>query len=186
MVHRLVGHAIVSDDDRIADAEGAFPQALRNEADWAQFQSALDAAAVTLLGRLSHEAAPNVRQRRRLVASRRVRGLEERADAWWWDPGAMPLERVLGALVPEGGTVAVPGGQSVFDLVGAARFDEFHLARAHGVQLPGGRGLFAACERGVAAADVLAGGGLVADPAALIDPAANVSLTIWRRSPPRR
>jgi hypothetical protein len=36
------GYAIASDDDRIADAGGAMPKALHNEADWAYFQAELD------------------------------------------------------------------------------------------------------------------------------------------------
>lgn len=180
-MHRLIGHAIVSADDRIADAAGAFPDALRNAADWAQFQQALDAAALTLIGRASHAAAPNVRRRRRLVLSRGAMGLERRPDAWWLDPATVSLRAALEQLVPEGGTIAVPGGQGVFDLVGAAGFGEFHLARAHRALLPGGRGLFAACERGMPVAGILAAGGLVAGPEEIIDPAAGVGLTRWRR-----
>jgi hypothetical protein len=167
-MHRLVAHAIVSDDDRIADA------------DWERFQGALDAAALTLLGRASHVAAPNVRNRRRLVLSRRAKGLERRPDAWWLNPDEVPLAAALAELVPGGGLVAVPGGQAVFDLVGAAGFAEFHLARAHGVRLPGGRGLFAACEAGVPAADILAAGGLRPGAEDMIDPAAAVGVTVWR------
>jgi len=48
----IVGFAIVSADDRIADAGGAMPDALRNEADWQRFQAELDASALTVLGRL--------------------------------------------------------------------------------------------------------------------------------------
>ncbi len=181
MHHALIAHAIVSDDDRIADADGRFPDALRNEADWKQFQAALDAAALTLVGRASHEAAPNTKRRRRLILSHRVRGLVEDGEGWWFNAADMPLGEALARLLPEGGTVAVPGGQAVFDLVGPAGFAEFHLARAHGVRLSGGRGLFSACEQGAAAADLLAAGGLVPGPAELIDPDAPVSLTVWRR-----
>ena len=35
------GYAIVSDDDRIAGADGLAPVSLRNEKDWAYYQSAL-------------------------------------------------------------------------------------------------------------------------------------------------
>lgn len=180
-MHRLIAHAIVSADDRIADADGQFPPALRNDADWAQFQAALDRADLTLLGRASHDAAPNVRGRMRLIVTGRRAGLTRDGEGWWLNPAEIPLAVALEQILPQGGTVAVPGGQGVFDLVGAAGFVAFHLARAHRVQLPGGRGLFAACERGAAVADILSAGGLVADPAAMIDPAAEVSLTVWRR-----
>ena len=179
--HRLIGHAIVSADDRIADAAGVYPDALRNEADWALFQAALDAADLTLLGRTSHEAAPNTRRRRRLIVSSGADGLEQRADGWWLDPADVPLAEALARLLPAGGTVAVPGGQGVFDLVGAAGFAEFHLARNPAVTLPGGRGLFAACETGTAADAVLAAGGLHPAQSRTIDAAANVDLTVWRR-----
>ena len=52
-MHRLIGHAIVSDDDRIADAAGSFPDALRNRSDWTHFQAQLDRADLVLLGRAS-------------------------------------------------------------------------------------------------------------------------------------
>ena len=178
---RFVGHAIVSADDRIADAAGGFPASLRNAADWALFQAALDRAALVLIGRASHDAAPNVTGRRRLIVSRGVRGLERRAGGDWLNPAEVPLDDALATLLPAGGEVAVPGGQAVFDLVGADRFSAFHLARSHRVRLPGGRGLFRACEAGVPAAAILAGGGLAPGPAEVIDPAAAVTLTIWSR-----
>lgn len=180
-MHVLIAHAIVSDDDRIADADGQFPQALRNEADWTAFQAALDAADLTLLGRASHDAAPNVRGRLRLIVSGRGRGLARDGEGWWLNPADVPLAAALEEILPGGGRVAVPGGQAVFDLVGAAGFDAFHLARRRGVTLPGGRGLFAAVERGVPAEAVLSAGGLVPEPAEMLDPAAGVSLTRWRR-----
>ncbi|HEX2554943.1 MAG TPA: hypothetical protein VHL98_14685 [Microvirga sp.] len=176
----LHGFAIVSDDDRIADAEGRFPDALKNDADWAYFQAGLDAADLTLLGRRSHEASPNLRGRRRLIMSRSVAALDRREDGTWWNPAGMGLAEALAALLPEGGHVAVPGGQDVFDRVGAAGFATFHLARARGRLLPGGRGLFAACESGVPAETVLAEGGLRPEPAFWLDEGAQVSLAVWR------
>lgn len=184
MSHRLHGHAIVSADDRIADAEGRFSDALRCEADWVRFQAALDRTALSLIGRASHEAAPNVKGRLRLIVSRQVRGLVRRADGWWWNPADLSLAEALARVLPEGGDVGVPGGQAVYDLVGAAGFATFHLARARRVGLPGGRGLFAACEQGVPAEEVLSAGGLVADPPVLLDAAAEVELTVWRRPDP--
>lgn len=180
-MHRLIGHAIVSADDRIADAEGRYPEALRNEADWALFQAALDRAALTLIGRASHEATPNARGRRRLIVSSGASGLEERPDGLWLNPAEMPLAFALARVLPQGGDVAVVGGQRVFDLVGATGFAEFHLSRARRLRLPGGRGLFSASERGVPAVAILTAGGLAASEEILIDPRADVVLTIWRR-----
>jgi hypothetical protein len=57
--YAIHGHAIVSDDDKIADAHGRMPAALRNEADWRRFQDELDRAAAVLLGRRGHFAHPD-------------------------------------------------------------------------------------------------------------------------------
>jgi hypothetical protein len=180
-MHRLIGHAITSADDRIADASGRMPETLRNEADWALFQAALDRAALTLIGRASHAATSNRKRRRRLIVSGSASGLEQRADGMWLNPADVSVGEALGRVLPDGGEVAVVGGQGVFELVGAAGFTAFHLARARQVRLPGGRGLFAACEHGVLAASVLSGFGLIADDDALLDPEAEVTLTIWRQ-----
>jgi hypothetical protein len=180
-MHRLIGHAIVSADDRIADASGRHPEALRNDADWALFQAALDRAALTLIGRASHEATTNRKKRRRLIVSGAASGLELRADGLWLNPAEVPLRDALQRVLPEGGEVAVVGGQGVFELAGVAGFTAFHLARVRRVRLPDGRGLFEACERGVPAAAVLTAYGLVADDDVLIDPEAEVTLTTWRR-----
>lgn len=177
-------YALVSADDRIADASGVMPQSLHNEADWAYFQAELDRADLIALGRTSHLATPNRRRRRRLVLSRQARGLESRADAHWWNPAETSWAEVAAALLPEGGRIAVPGGQAAFDVFVGLGLTAFHLSRAAEVRIPGGRGLFAACERGVAAEDVLAGAGLLAGPTELIDAAASVTLTVWTTSQP--
>jgi hypothetical protein len=180
-MHHLIGHAIVSADDCIADATGRIPAALHNEEDWVLFQAALDQSALTLIGRTSHEMVPNQRRRRRLIVSSNAVGLERRTDGFWLNPVVIPLEEALNQLLPDGGDVAVVGGQGVFDLVGASRFAAFHLARARRLRLPGGRGLFRDCERGVPAASILSDGGLVAEAERIIDPDADVSMTVWSR-----
>ena len=178
--YRIHGHAIVSADDRIADAHGQTPAALRNEADWVRFQAALDTAAVTVLGRFGHEIHPNVRGRNRLVLSSLVAGIERRDDAWWWNPAAAPVEAALAAAAPGGGIVTVPGGRRVFDLFLDIGFDEFHLSRAADVVLPGGTPVFSDVLAGRSAAEIL-GRRLAAGPAAALDPAASVTLTVWSR-----
>lgn len=175
------GYAIVSHDDKIADAEGAMPPSLKNDADWAYFQAELDRADLIAIGRASHEATPNVHRRRRLVLSRAARELESRADALWWNPLELPFAEVMQRLAPEGAQVAVPGGQAAFDVFLGLGYEAFHLSRATRVSLPGGRGLFSVCERGTTAAAALAGAGLVAGPTSHIDPEAEVTLTVWRR-----
>jgi len=175
------GYAIVSDDDRIAGADGATPPSLRNDADWAYFQRALDRADLIALGRLGHEANPNIKGRRRLVLSSQASGLERRDDAWWWNPARTPWATAAAVLLPDGGRLAIPGGQGAFDLFREIGYSAFHLSRARGVRLGGGRALFAACDRGLSAEDVLTGAGLRPGATEIIDAAADVALTIWRR-----
>jgi hypothetical protein len=175
------GHAIVSADDRIAGADGLTPASLRNETDWARFQAALDCAAVTVLGRLGHEANQNVKRRNRMVLSSSAAGIERRADAWWWNPAAASLAEALGAAAPGGGIVAVPGGRHVFDLFLEAGYDAFDLARAEAVRLPDGIPIFSAVAGGATAADILVDHGLVAGPPEVLDPAKNITLTRWHR-----
>jgi len=170
------GYAIVSRDDCIADATGQMPQALRNEADWAYFQSELDRAEWVALGRLSHEAAPNARRRRRLIVSRSARGLEERADGWWWRPEAVGFDEVVATLMPAGGRLATPGGQGVFELFLGLGYTAFHLARAQAATLAGGRGIFAGTESAEA---TLRRGGLTPGPTRWLDKPARVSLTVY-------
>jgi hypothetical protein len=62
-------------------------------------------------------------------------------------------------------------------------FDGFHLSRAHGVKLPGGRSVFSASDTGVTAASVLEQHGLSLSQTMPLDPAHNIEMTIWRRGP---
>ena len=145
------GYAIVSDDDRIAGPDGLIPASLRNEKDWDFFQRALAGSDLVVLGHRSHELAPNVRGDQRLVVSRGAAGLEQRANVWWWNPACVSWAEVAKELLPGRGDVAVPSGQVVFDLFLKIGFDAFHLTRAHGVRLPGGRALFSHCDAGLSA-----------------------------------
>jgi hypothetical protein len=175
------GYAIVTDDDRIAGADGATPAGLRNEADWLNFQHELDLADLIVLGRLGHQANPNLKGRRRLVVSNAARGLEARDGDLWWRPAATPWSVVSQALLPAGGRVAVPGGQGVFDLFLSIGYEAFHLTRGHGVLAPGGRALFSACDSGMSAEAVLTDAGLTAGETRVLDAGANVTLTVWRK-----
>jgi hypothetical protein len=179
--YRIEGHAIVSADDRIAGADGDTPPELNNDADWLRFQRALDAAAVVVLGRLSHAANPNTARRNRLVVSSSAKGVERRSDGWWWNPAEAPFTVALKAAAPGGGIVAVPGGHLIFDLFLGTGFDAFHLARSANVRIPDGVPLFSAIADGRSAEEVLAGAGLVAGPPEMLDDAANVTLVTWRR-----
>lgn len=173
------GYAIISDDHCIADADGNMPDVLKNGADWAYFQAALDAATLTVVGRKGHEANPNVKQRRRLILSRSLNGLEQRDDGWWWNPAGCDWETVLEQAAPEGGAIAVPGGRDVFDLFLQLGYSSFHLARAEGTCVPGGTRLFSGLGKGTPE-ELLAAQGLKAEPSSWLDKAARVSMAIWR------
>ena len=82
----ITGYAIVSDDDKIAGADGLTPTSLRNEKDWELYQRAQEVANLVVFARRSHELEPNVHRSVRLVVSREAPGLEHRPDGWWWDP----------------------------------------------------------------------------------------------------
>jgi hypothetical protein len=174
------GYAIVSDDDRIAAADGLVPVSLRNEKDWDYYQRALARSDLIVFGHRSHDAEPNVRGDRRLVVSGGAAGLEQRADAWWWNPARVSWAEVAERLLPRGGDVAAPGGRGVFDLFLAIGFDAFHLSRAHGVTLPGGRAVFSACDTGLSAEAVLAGAGLRVSERIALDPEHGVEMNVWR------
>ncbi len=176
------GYAIVSDNDCVADASGRTPDILRHEADWAYFQAELDRSAVTVLGRLGHEAHPNPRGRLRMILSSSSRGLERRSDGWWWNPDRQPWDRAIRTVLPEGGRVAVPGGRRVFDLFLGIGYDAFHLTRAEGAHVPDGIPVFSGCADGRSAEAILSERGLMPGERRVLDPAGNVSLTIWRRA----
>jgi hypothetical protein len=175
------GYAIVSDNDRIADASGRTPDVLRNDADWAYFQAELNMSAVTVLGRLGHEANPNPNGRLRMILSSSSPGLERRPDGWWWNPQSLPWEEAIRAVLPEGGRVAVPGGRKVFDLFLGIGYDAFHLTRAEGTFIPDGVAVFSGCDAGQTAEALLEQEGLRPDARQILDPAVPVSLVVWRR-----
>ena len=174
------GYAIVSDDDMIAAADGLTPVSLRNEKDWEYYQRAMARSALVVFARHSHEFEPNVTGNLRLVISQRLAGLEKRADAWWWNPAETGWD-VIAKLLPSGGEVAVCGGQGAFDLFLDIGYDAFHMSRAHGVRLPGGRAVFSTCERGVAAEAVLAQAGLSLSETIPLDPDHGVEMKVWRK-----
>jgi hypothetical protein len=178
----ITGYAIVSDDDKIAGADGMTPVSLRNEKDWELYQRAQELANLVIFARRSHELEPNIHRSLRLVVSREAPALEQRPDGWWWDPLRTTWEEVAARLLPKGGRVAVGGGQVVFDLFLMIGFDGFHLSRAHGVKLPGGRSVFSACNKGVPATTVLEQHGLSLSERIALDPGHGVEMDVWRRA----
>ncbi len=181
-IWEIEGHAIVSDDDRIATTDGHMPDSLRNDADWRHFQAQLDASRALVLGRKGHEVTPNPNGRLRIIVSRSVAGLERRDDGWWWNPASVPVASMLRRVVPQGGRIAVPGGRGVFDLFLGIGYDAFHLTRAHGVCLQGGIPIFSAVEKGLRAENCLLDGELKPDHETVLDTDGPVVLCVWRRS----
>jgi hypothetical protein len=169
------GHAIVSTDGMIADAEGAYPMALRNDADWRQYQAALDRSALVVIGRRGHERHPNP-GRRRLVLTRAVAALAadaNDANATFWNPAGLAFHDALSELGIARGTVAITG---VFDLF-LPLYTSFVLSERHDLLLPGGTPCFAAGHpRTVLPAAKLHPAGVD-----IIDPEAMVTTTLWRR-----
>src|ERR1700727_3716118 len=102
----ITGYAIVSDDDKIAGADGLTPTSLRNEKDWELYQRAQEVANLVVFARRSHELEPNVHRSVRLVVSREAAGLGERPDGWWGDPRSTTWAGAAGRIVPSGGSVA--------------------------------------------------------------------------------
>jgi dihydrofolate reductase len=170
----IVGHAIVSADGRIADHNRQMPGALRNDADWARFQAALDRAAIVVLGRLGHEAHPNP-GRRRLVVTSRVTRLEPVDDlVTLWNPAGVDFSDVAAELGLEDAMVAVAGGQQVFDLF-LGRFTQFDLVTVDAVMLPNGVACFSAGWPD----EVLPLAGMRVVAREMLDP--GVRLEVWRR-----
>jgi hypothetical protein len=175
----IEGHAIVSADGMIADADGAMPAALMNAADWRLFQSSLDAAALVVLGRRGHERHPNP-GRRRLVLTRAVEGLVPDPQdplASRWNPDHVTFNHVLNQLGIAIGVIAVTGGTAVFDRFLDLGYDRFALSTARRVSLPGGRPCFSDGSPG----ELLAANGLALKEETLIDPAADVWNAVWSR-----
>ena len=172
----IVGHAIVSSDGKIADGARNMPAGLRVDADWRRFQAALDAASLVVVGRRGHAAHPNP-GRKRLVVTSSVAWLERDPgddNAMLWNPDGIGFAWVLAGLAIESGTIAVTGGQGVFDLF-LPGFTRFDLVEVAGLTLPGGIDCFS----GGPPSAVLDAVGLTPLPPE--DLAPGVALTVWRR-----
>jgi dihydrofolate reductase len=180
---RIEGTAIVSDDGMIADAQGAQPRALTLEADQRYFFTMLDAAGAVAHGRHSADRGPASAQRRRLVLSRRIAGVQphpSNRNAVLWNPASASLEQAWDALGLRGGRLAVIGGTEVYGLFLELGYDAFHLSRAEHAKLPGGRPLFP----GVPAQTpetLLSRHGLKPEPMRVLDRSAGLTLVVWRR-----
>jgi hypothetical protein len=179
---RIEGLAIVSDDGMIADASGVQPDALKIEADQRYFRRSLDQAAVLVHGKNSGEGGPDAVRRTRLILTRQIAALAPipgAARALLWNPEGASLSDAWDALGLSGGVLAVIGGTGPFGLF-LPRYDAFHLSRAEGVRLPGGSPVFPGIPP-ASPEDLLTRHGLRPGPAQVLDAAAGLVLTVWRR-----
>jgi dihydrofolate reductase len=182
--HRVEGYAIVSADDMIADANGAMPDAIRNDADQKLLQTEMDRAAAIVHGRHSHEGGPRAARRKRIVVTRQIAAVAPdpaNVNALLWNPAGAKIERAIAALGIGDGTIAIIGGTDVFGLF-LPLYDAFHLTRATNAAIPRGRPLFPEVGTRTTVEDVLARHGLHREPSRVVDAAAGITLATWERS----
>jgi len=179
---RIEGYAIISQDGMIADHAGHMPAALQIKADQEFFHAGLDAAAVVVHGRRSHEGGANADRRYRLVVTRSVATLAlhpRHPHAMWWNPAGASLSQAWSALAAPKGTVAVIGGAQVYELFWAMGYAAFHLTRVPRVSLPKGRPVFRGITSESTPEQVLAAHRLVPGRSRVLDAAADVTLVSW-------
>ena len=177
----IEGYAIISAEGSITGSDGIMPPCLKIDADWVYFQRQLDKSALTILGRLSHEATLSSK-RVRLVLSERVDGLVQKDEKTWIiNVSHTPILEALKLLVPEGGRIAVVGGSRVFDLFLASRFDRFHLTIARKCQILAGRPIFRGTRSANHAIEQLNNHGLVITCSNILDHKQDSVLHIFDR-----
>jgi dihydrofolate reductase len=182
MALQVEGLAIVSDDGMLADGRGIMPDALKIEADQRFLSERLDAAALIVHGRNSHEGHPQSPARLRLVATRGVRGLapaDGMPKAMLWNPADLDVESAAALLGISEGSVAVLGGTALYGLF-LPRYDTFHLSRASGIELPAGRPVFPGVPLATPEA-VLRGAGLCETARTTLDRARGATLSTFTR-----
>jgi dihydrofolate reductase len=184
---RIEGYAIVSTDGMLANAAGIMPEELKFDADQSFFAHGLDGVGAVVHGRHSHERQPRSHLRKRLIVTRRIPALAadpSNEKALFWNPAGASVEEAWAALGLPEGSLAVIGGTDVFGMF-LPRYDVFHLTRAPGVALPGGRPVFPQVPQRTPE-EVLASHGLEPGPPQVLDAASGVSVVSWQRSPSRR
>jgi dihydrofolate reductase len=184
---RIEAYAIVSADGMLANAAGIMPEELKLDADQRFFEHGLDSVEAVAHGRHSHEHQPHSHLRRRLILTRHVPGLApdpSNDKALFWNPAGVSFEEAWAALGVPDGSLAVIGGTEVFGLF-LPDYDVFHLTRAPGLLLPGGRPVFPQVPQ-LTPEQVLAAHGLEPGPPQALDAASGLSVVSWHRSPPRR
>jgi hypothetical protein len=179
----IEGLAIVSRDGMLAGADGLMPDTLKFEADQKFLSEALDAAALLVHGRMSHEYQPNSPNRRRLLLTRSAGPFSPKPvepNVWLWNPKATPFADVCAALGIESGVVAILGGTAAYDMF-LGRYAKFHLVRAGKVELPGGVPVFSAVNAANPPENVLRAAGMRLSAEVVLDPAHDLSQQTWVR-----
>ena len=180
----IFGFAIVSDDGMLAGANGIMPDALKFEADQKYFADGMDRVQVSIHGRHSHEQQPHSSLRHRIIVTTRVGSVTPDANnpkGILWNPAGAPFAQAWAALgLNESAKLGVVGATDVFGLF-LDDYDEFHLSRAPGVRLPGGRPVFPGVPR-LTPEQILQRHGLAASAPQTLDAAKGVTVTVWRRT----
>ena len=179
---RIEGFAIVSADGMLANEAGIMPDSLKFEADRQFFERGLDGVDVVVHGRHSHEQQPHSNLRRRLVVTRQVPSIAadpSNEKALLWNPAGASLDAALAALSMPDASVGVIGGTDVFAMF-LDQYDLFHLSRAPGVRLPGGRAVFPQVPARTPE-EVLASHGLDPGQPQALDPATGLVMVSWHR-----
>jgi dihydrofolate reductase len=179
---RIEGYVIVSANGMLADAAHVMPDQLKFEGDKRFFTEALDRADLIVHGRRSFEDQPNSLRRRRIILTRTVAAVaadSSNARATLWNPAGVSFEAACDRAGVRSGTVAIIGGPDVFGMF-MDRYDIFWLSQAPKVVIAAGEPCFPGVpER--SPQDILAAHGLRAGDPEILDRAAGVTVTPWRR-----
>ena len=180
----IIGFAIVSDDGMLADAKGVMPAALQLDADQKYFADGMDRVQVSIHGRHSHEQQPHAPLRHRITVTGRVGSVAPDANnpkGILWNPAGAQFAQAWATLgLDATAKLGVVGGTDVFGLF-LDDYDEFHLSRAAGVCLPGGRPVFPGVPL-LTPEQILERHGLHPGAPQPLDAAKGVTVTVWRRT----
>jgi hypothetical protein len=157
------------------------PESLKFKADQKYFIDGMNRVQVAIHGRHSHEQQPNSPLRHRITLTTDVRSIAPdptNKKGILWNPAGAPFEEAWDKLGVEG-RMGVVGGTSVFGMF-LSGYDEFHLSRAPGVRLPGGRPVFPGVPSQTPE-EVLIEHGLAPDPPQTLDAKHGLTVTVWRR-----
>ena len=178
----IEGYAIVSEDGMLADAACHMPDGLKFSADQRFFEQGLDADDVVVHGRHSQEHFARSPLRQRLILTRHVASVASHCSngrARYWNPAGASFDEAIAALHEPKARIGIIGGTDVFGLF-LGMFNVFHLTRAPGVWLPGGRPVFPEVPAR-RPEEVLAQHGFQPGPVQVLDPAHNLTLVSWQR-----